>query len=60
MLSLGVVDKVAMARGGWSTDITAKQVYQHLFASDKQDAGEKTDNFFDQLAKELNPRVKEA
>lgn len=28
MLSLGIVDKVAMARGGWSTDVTMKQIYQ--------------------------------
>lgn len=45
MLSLGIVDKVAMARGGWSTDITMKQVYQHVFETDKQAAGNKLDSF---------------
>lgn len=58
MLSLGIVDKVAMARGGWSTDITMKQVYQHLFSSDKEDAGEKIDNFFEQLSRGINPKAK--
>ena len=48
-LSLGIVDKVAMARGGWSTDVTMKQVYQHVFQSDKQAAGNKLDKFFNEL-----------
>lgn len=49
MLSLGIIDKVAMARGGWSTDVTMRQVYQHAFASDKDAAGEKIDDFFKAL-----------
>lgn len=55
MLSLGIIDKIAMARGGWSTDVTMKQVYQHLFQSDKQSSGEKLDTFFEQIAKGVNP-----
>lgn len=50
MLSLGIVDKVAMARGGWSTDITMKQIYQHVFQSDKDMAGDKVDSFFQSIA----------
>lgn len=57
MLSLGIIDKIAMARGGWSTDITMKQVYQHLFQSDKQSSGQKVDSFFESIASGINPKV---
>lgn len=50
MLSLGVIDKVAMARGGWSTDITMRQIYQHVFNSDKEKAGNMVDTFFQNIA----------
>lgn len=50
MLSLGIVDRVAMARGGWSTDVTMKQVYQHVFQQDKNAAGSKMDSFFQAIA----------
>ena len=48
LLSLGIVDKVAMARGGWSTDYTMKNVYQHLFQEDKKNADELIDDYFNQ------------
>ena len=50
MLSLGIVDKVAMARGGWSTDITMKSVYQHIFADDKKAASVLVDTYFSNVA----------
>lgn len=50
MLSLGIVDKVAMARGGWSTDITMKSVYQHVFADDKKTANILLDTYFSGVA----------
>ena len=50
MLSLGIVDKVAMARGGWSTDITMKSVYQHVFADDKKAANILVDTYFSGVA----------
>lgn len=50
MLSLGIVDKVAMARGGWSTDVTMKSVYQHVFADDKKAAGILVDSYFERVA----------
>lgn len=58
MLSLGIIDKVAMARGGWSTDVTMKQIYQHVFQSDKEASGTKVDNFFEDIAKGINPKDK--
>ena len=54
MLSLGIMDKYAMARGGWSTDYTMKNVYQHLFSSDKQSADHTINKFFeDKIATEI-------
>lgn len=47
MLSLGIMDKYAMARGGWSTDYTMKNVYQHLFSEDKQSADDAINKFFE-------------
>lgn len=49
MLSLGIVDKVAMARGGWSTKDTMERVYQHLFKSDKEAADKTINDYFDSL-----------
>ncbi len=57
MLSMGVIDRVAMARGGWSTDITMKQVYQHLFKSDKKSADDKINRFFSDIADGKNPKL---
>ena len=37
-----------MARGGWSTDYTMKNVYQHLFQQDKQNADDLIDDYFNQ------------
>lgn len=54
MLSLGIVDKVAMARGGWSTDITMKSVYQHVFADDKKTANILVDAYFSGVAEGKN------
>lgn len=49
MLSLGIIDKYAMARGGWSTDHTMKTVYQHLFSGQKQGADAAIDTYFESL-----------
>lgn len=49
MLSLGVIDKYAMARGGWSTDYTMKTVYQHLFDEDKRGADQSINSYFEQI-----------
>lgn len=56
MLSLGVLDKAAMARGGWSTDVTMKQVYHHLFRSDLDAATVLVNQFFGQIAQGVNPQ----
>lgn len=47
MASLGIADKYAMARGGWSTEYTMKNVYQHLFSADKKSADDAINEFFE-------------
>jgi integrase len=49
MLSLGIVDKIAMARGGWATKDTMERIYQHLFSSDKANADTAINNYFEAL-----------
>ena len=48
MLKLGVPDKYAMERGGWSTDRTMKTVYQHTFSAERQRVDALVDNYFAQ------------
>ena len=49
MLSLGIVDKIAMFRGGWSSKETMERIYQHLFDSDKAAADSAINAYFKQL-----------
>ena len=46
MLALGIPDKYAMERGGWSSDHIMKQVYQHTFSAERQAADAKIDDYF--------------
>lgn len=49
MLSLGIIDKVAMARGGWSSKETMERIYQHIFTDDKQSADDAVNDYFNTL-----------
>lgn len=49
MLKLGIPDKYAMERGGWSTTSTLKRVYQETFRDDRLAVDEKIDNYFENL-----------
>ena len=49
MLALGIPDKYAMERGGWSTNSTLKAVYQHTFTAERQAADKKIDSYFNDL-----------
>lgn len=49
MLSLGIVDKIAMARGGWATKDVMERTYQHLFAADKEAADQTINRYFEAL-----------
>lgn len=49
MVSLGVPDKYAMERGGWATNSTLKNVYQHTFAENRKTIDATIDDFFNNI-----------
>ena len=49
MLMLGIPDKYAMERGGWSTPNTLKSVYQHTFSDERRQVDAKIDEFFNDI-----------
>lgn len=49
MLMLGIPDKYAMERGGWSTNSTLKSVYQHTFSEKREEADDKINNYFSEI-----------
>jgi integrase len=49
MLALGVPDKYAMERGGWATNQTMKNVYQHTFQGEHELVDNKVNGFFETL-----------
>ena len=49
MLALGIPDKYAMERGGWSSPSVLKSVYQHTFSAERQAADDKIDNYFNAI-----------
>ena len=52
MLMLGIPDKYAMERGGWSTNTTLKSVYQNTFDAERRKVDEQIDGFFNALLNE--------
>jgi Phage integrase family. len=46
MVALGVPDKYAMERGGWSTPEVLQSVYQHTFSAERQQVDSAMDNYF--------------
>lgn len=57
MLQLGIPDKYAMERGGWSTNQTLKNVYQHTFASERNIVDTKIDNYFSNIQHEIQHEI---
>lgn len=49
MVELGIPDKYAMERGGWSTDSTLKNVYQHTFDDKRKEIDRKINEYFEKL-----------
>lgn len=49
MLALGIPDKYAMERGGWSSNNIMKSVYQHTFTAERQAADDKIDSYFNDV-----------
>lgn len=49
MLQIGVPDKYAQKRGGWSSDRILKNVYQQTFAEEELRVARKIDSYFENL-----------
>ena len=49
MLALGIPDKYAMERGGWSSPAVMKSVYQHTFTAERQAADARIDDYFNSV-----------
>lgn len=49
MLMLGVPDKYAMERGGWSSNYTLQNVYQHTFSQKRKEIDNQIDDYFNKL-----------
>lgn len=49
MVELGVPDKYAMERGGWSTDSTLRSVYQHTFDDKRREIDRQINEYFEKL-----------
>ena len=57
MLALGIPDKYAMERGGWSSPNIMKSVYQHTFSAERQAADDKIDSFFEAIFDKLDTNL---
>lgn len=49
MLMLGIPEKYAMERGGWSTPHVMKQVYQHTFTSERDRVDARINDYFQSI-----------
>lgn len=54
MLALGVPDKYAMERGGWSSPNVMKSVYQHTFSEERQIVDTKIDSYFESVLSDIS------
>lgn len=53
MMLLGVPDKYAMERGGWSTDYVLKNTYQHTFTKEREIVDKRIDDYFENCLKNI-------
>lgn len=58
MLALGVPDKYAMERGGWSSPNVIKSVYQHTFTDARQRFDDIIDDYFQNAISHENSLIK--
>lgn len=49
MLALGVADKYAMERGGWSSNATMKNIYQHTMTAERMTVDQRINSYFEGL-----------
>lgn len=53
MNRLGITDRVAADRGGWSSTATMRNVYQHSFSSDRDEADDIIQKYYESLCAEI-------
>lgn len=53
MVLLGVPDKYAMERGGWSSPHIMQSVYQHTFSRERIEVDRRIDEYFDGLVRKI-------
>jgi len=53
MVKLGIPDKYAMERGGWATNQTLKNVYQHTFSEERNVVDQKIDAYLTDILKNM-------
>ena len=58
MLKLGIENKYAQARGGWSTDATLKRRYQHLFPGDREAADATVNAYYESMVQPVRAKQK--
>ena len=51
MILLNVVDQYAMARNGWTSDYTFKQIYGYVFPDGAQETGQIINAFLEEKLK---------
>lgn len=56
MLALGVPDKYAMERGGWSSTNVMKSVYQHTFTAERKAVDDKIDSYFNDIISDIDTK----
>ena len=57
MLALGIPDKYAMERGGWSSPNIMKSVYQHTFSSERDNVDKLIDDFFQKKIENITQNI---
>lgn len=56
MMELGIPEKYAMERGGWSTNTTMRDIYQHTMDAGKQQAAQAIDRYFESMTEKPKPK----
>lgn len=58
MITLNVVDKYAMARNGWTSDYTFKQIYGYVFPEDANKTDEQINEYFEKAIETAKSKSK--
>jgi hypothetical protein len=52
---MGVPDKYIMQRGGWQTDFTLKNIYQHTFDKKTKEVSAQINSYFTDMMQDPQP-----